>query len=261
MDLGLQGKCALITGGSQGIGFAIARALAEEGCNVAIGARGRERLDQAAAQLNKLGIKAVPIVTDFRTEQGCRSFVDTAVSALGGCDILVNNVGGMDPGTLESLTAEQWKEAIDRNLMSYVFTTKYAVPHLKNSKAGRILNISGISGTMLVPGALSTTLPNAAIIGFSKQVANDLAKFNVLVNNLCPGVIDVESSRPRSERLAQALGISFDQVRSAAAGMSMLNRYGRPEEMGWIAAFLVSAKNSYMTGTTVESCGGATKYI
>src|SRR5450759_5425340 len=91
MNLGLKNKNALITGGSQGIGFAIAKALAEEGCNVAIGARGRERLDQAAAQLSKLGVKAVPITADFITEEGCRTFVDSAVAALGGCDILVNN--------------------------------------------------------------------------------------------------------------------------------------------------------------------------
>jgi 3-oxoacyl-[acyl-carrier protein] reductase len=261
MDLGLLGKKALITGGSQGIGFAIAKALAEEGCNVAIGARGRERLDQAAAQLSKLGVKAVPITADFITEEGCRTFVDSAVAALGGCDILVNNVGGMVPGTLESLTPEQWKEAIDRNLMSYVYTTKFAIPHLKKAKAGRVLNISGISGTMLLPGALSTTLPNAAIIGFSKLMANDLAPFNILVNNLCPGTIDVESWGPRAERMAKARGTTVDQVRNAFTGMSMLNRLGRPEEMGWVAAFLVSEKNSYMTGTTIESCGGATKYL
>ena len=261
MDLGLKNKNALITGGSQGIGLAIAKALAAEGCNVAIGARGRERLDQAAAELSKFGVKAVPIVVDFMTEEGCRTFVDSAVAALGGCDILVNNVGGMVPGTLESLTQEQWKEAIDRNLMSYIHTTKFAIPHLKKSKAGRVLNISGISGTMLFPGALSTTLSNAAIIGFNKLMANDLAPFNILVNNLCPGTIDVESWGPRAERMAKARGKTVDEVRGALAGMSMLNRLGRPEEMGWIAAFLVSEKNSYMTGTTVESCGGATKYI
>jgi 3-oxoacyl-[acyl-carrier protein] reductase len=261
MNLGLKNKNALITGGSQGIGFAIAKALAEEGCNVAIGARGRERLDQAAVDLSKLGVKAVPISVDFMTEEGCRTFVDNAVAALGGCDILVNNVGGMVPGTLESLTQEQWKEAIDRNLISYIHTTKFAIPHLKKAKAGRVLNISGISGTMLFPGALSTTLPNAAIIGFGKLMANDLAPFNVLVNNLCPGTIDVESWGPRVERMAKARGKTIDQVRDALAGMTMLNRLGKPEEMGWIAAFLVSEKNSYMTGTTVESCGGATKYI
>ena len=261
MDLGLKGKNALITGGSQGIGFAIAKALAEEGCNVAIGARGREHLDKAVKELGTFGVKVVPVTVDFMTEQGCREFVDAATAALGGCDVLVNNVGGMVPGTLDSLTAEQWKEAIDRNLMSYIHTTKFAIPHLKKSQAGRVLNISGISGTMLFPGALSTTLSNAAIIGFNKLMANDLAPFNILVNNLCPGTVDVESWGPRAERMAKARGKTVDEVRGALSGMSMLNRLGRPEEMGWIAAFLVSEKNSYMTGTTVESCGGATKYI
>jgi 3-oxoacyl-[acyl-carrier protein] reductase len=261
MDLRLKGKNALITGGSQGLGLAIAQALAEEGCNVAIGARGREKLDQAAAELSKTGVKIASIAVDFMSEDGCRKFVDEATAALGGCDILVNNVGGMVPGTLESLTPVDWQESINRNLLSYVYTTKFAIPHLKKSKAGRILNISGISGTMLLPGALSTTLPNAAIIGFSKLMANDLAPFNILVNNLCPGMVAVDSWGPRAERMAKARGTTADQVRESMAGMTMLNRWGRPEEMGWIAAFLVSEKNSYMTGTTVESCGGATKYL
>lgn len=261
MDLGLANKNALVTGGSQGLGYAIARALAEEGCNVAIGARGAERLKQAADDLRALGVKVAAIQVDFQSEDGCRSFVDQAVAALGGCDILVNNVGGMVPGTLDSLTAEQWKEAIDRNLMSYIHTTKFAIPHLKTSQAGRILNVSGISGTMLFPGALSTTLPNTAIIGFSKLMANDLAPFNILVNNICPGTIDVESWGPRAERMAKTRGKTVEEVRGTLAGMAMLNRLGRPEEVGALAAFLVSAKNSYMTGTTVECCGGATKYI
>jgi len=261
MDLGLDGRNALVTGGSQGLGFAIAKALAEEGCNVAIGARGEERLKRAADELRAPGVKVVAIPVDFMSEEGCRSFVDRAVAALGGCDILVNNVGGMAPGTLDSFTAEQWKETIDRNLMSYIHTTKFAIPHLKKSPAGRILNVSGISGTMLFPGALSTTLPNAAIIGFSKLMANDLAPFNILVNNICPGIIDVESWGPRAERMAKARGKTVEEVRGSLAGMAMLNRLGRPEEVGWLAAFLVSAKNSYMTGTTVECCGGATKYI
>src|SRR5664279_3808361 len=123
MDLGLKNKNALITGGSQGIGLAIAKALAEEGCNVAIGARGRQRLDQAAGELSKLGVKAVPISVDLTTEEGCRSFVDDAVAALGGCDILINNVGGTIPGSLATFTAEKWREIIDCNLMSYVYTT------------------------------------------------------------------------------------------------------------------------------------------
>lgn len=113
MDLGRKNKNAVITGGSQGIGFTIAKALVEEGCNVAIGARGRERLDQAATELSKLGVKAVSIASNFTTEEGCRAFVENAVAALGGCDILVNNVGGTILGTLGTFTVEKWREIID----------------------------------------------------------------------------------------------------------------------------------------------------
>jgi len=259
MDLGLKGKNALLTGGSQGVGFAIARALAEEGCNVAIGARGRARLDQAVGSLSKLGIKAVPIAVDLTTEEGCRTFVDGAVADLGSCDILINNVGGTIPGNLQTFSGEKWQEIVDINLMSYVYTTKFAVPHLKKSKAGRILNISGVSGRLLSPGAYSTTLTNSAIIGFTKLLANDLAPFNVLVNSLAPGTVNTESWGPRAERVASLRGTAVDQVRKSLAGMSLLNRLAEPEEMGWIAAFLVSEKNSYMTGTTVESGGGRDK--
>lgn len=246
MDLGLQGKNALITGCCRGTGLAIAEVLAEEGCNVALGACGGDDVAAAIATLSRPGVKAVAISGDFLSEAGCRTFVESAVAALGGCDILVNNAGGVIPGTLESLTPEQWQHAIDVGLMSYVYTTKFAIPHLRKARAGRVLNVSGISGTMLIPGTFSTSLPNAAIIRFGKLMANDLAPYNVLVNTLCPGTVE---------------GASVDQTGKALAGMTMLNRLGRPEEIGWIAAFLVSEKNSYMTGTTIESCGGATKYL
>ncbi len=230
MNLGLKNKNALVTGGSQGIGLAIAKTLAEEGCNVAIGARGRGRLEQAAADLSKLGVRAVPISVDFMTETGCRSFVDSAVASLGGCDILVNNVGGTIPGNLATFTAEKWQEIIDINLMSYVYTTKFAMPHLKKSKAGRILNISGVSGRMLSPGAYSTTLTNSAVIGFTKLAANDLAPFNVLVNSLAPGTVNTESWGPRAERMATLRGTTVDQVRKTLAGMSLLNRLANPRK-------------------------------
>lgn len=246
MDLGLHGKNALITGCCRGIGLAIANVLAEEGCNVALGACGRDDVDTAAATLSRRGVKAVPISADFTTEVGCRTFVDSAVAALGGCDILVNNTGRAVAGTLESITSEQWKDAINAGLMSYVYTTKFAIPHLRKARAGRVLNVSGISGTMLIPGTFSTSLPNAAIIRFGKLMANDLAPYKVLVNTLCPGTVE---------------GTPVDQNVKALVQMTMLNRLGRPEEIGWIAAFLVSEKNSYMTGTTIESCGGATKYL
>jgi len=165
----------------------------------------------------------------------------------------------MTPGTLESLTDEQWSEVLNRNLMAYVWATKYAVEHLGEGAA--ILNISGVSGRQLLPGSLSTTLPNTAINGFSKVMAGELAPKGVRVNNLCPGIIDTEAWGPRREMMGKVRGVTGDDVYKMFADLSMMGRWGKPEEIGDIAAFLVSDKNSFMTGTTVESCGGFAKYI
>jgi 3-oxoacyl-[acyl-carrier protein] reductase len=261
MDLGLKGKNAAISGSSQGIGYAIATALAKEGCNVALSARGAQGLDAAVKEMQALGVKAVGIVTDFATEEGCSKFVAEAASQLGGIDILVNNVGGMIPGTLEGLSEEQWDKALSVNLMSFVYTTKHALPYLRKAKGARILNVSGVTGRQLLPGALTTTLPNTAIIGFSKLMAGDLGAAGITVNNICPGFTNVKSWGPRAEAMAKVRGTTADQVRAGIAAQTLLGRWAEPEEIGNVAAFLVSAKNSYMTGTTVEVCGGFTRYI
>lgn len=261
MDLGLKGKNAAITGSSQGIGFAIAKALAQEGCNVALSARGAERLNRAVAELEALGVKACGIVADLASEEGCRAFAEGAVEQLGGIDILVNNVGGMIPGTLASLTAEQWATVLDVNLMAAVHMTKYALPHLKNGRAPRILNISGVSGRQLMPGSLTTTIPNAGIIAFSKLMAGELGVAGITVNNLCPGLTNTQSWGPRAEAMAKVQGTTPEQVRAGIAAQTLLGRWAEPEEIGDVAAFLVSERNSYMTGTTVEVCGGFARYI
>lgn len=261
MDLGLKGKRAAITGSSQGIGYAIAEALAKEGCDVALSARGEERLNRAVGDLSAHGVRAAGVVVDLSTEQGCKAFVEEAAERLGGIDILVNNVGGMIPGTLDSLTTEQWQNVLNVNLMACVYTTKYAVPHLKKGRNARVLNVSGVSGTQLLPGALTTTLPNAAIIGFSKLMAAELGPAGITVNNICPGLTKTESWVPRAEAMAKVRGITADQVRAGIAAQTMLGRWAEPEEIGNVAAFLLSEKNGYMTGTTVEVCGGFTRYI
>src|SRR5262245_6192898 len=261
MDLGLKGKNAAISGSSQGIGYAIATALAKEGCNVALSARGAEALSAAVKDMEALGVKAVGIVTDFSTEEGSQRFAKEAAEQLGGIDILVNNVGGMIPGTLDSLKPEQWEKVLSVNLMAFVYTTKHALPYLKKGRAPRILNVSGVTGRQVLPGALTTTLTNTAIIGFSKLMAADLGAAGITVNNICPGFTNVKWWGPRAEAMAKVRGITADQVRAGIAGQTLLARWAEPEEIGHVAAFLVSEKNSYMTGTTVEVCGGFTRYI
>ena len=261
MDLGLKGKNAAISGSSQGIGLAIAAALAKEGCNVALSARGAQGLDAAVKEMQALGVKAAGIVTDFATEEGCKQFVDGAVEKLGGMDILVNNVGGLVPGSLEQLTAEQWDKILHLKLMAAVHTTKHALPHLKKAKGARILNVSGVTGRQLQPGTWTTTLTNTAIIGFSKLLAGELGASGITVNNICPGFTNVKSWGPRAEAMGKARGTSADQVRAGIAAQTLLGRWAEPEEIGNVAAFLVSARASYMTGTTVEVCGGFIRSI
>ena len=261
MDLGLKGKRAAVTGSSQGIGFAIAEALAREGCNVAISARDEARLNEAAQKLGSHGAKIVPIACDLASEDGCRSFIEGAAESLGGLDILVNNVGGMIPGTLDSLTPADWERVLNVNLMAAVYTTKFAVGHLKAGKAARILNVSGVSGKQLLPGSLTTTLPNAAIIGFSKIMAGELGKDGITVNNICPGLTSTESWVARAEAMAKVRGVTADDVRAGIAAQTLLGRWASPQEIGNVAAFLVSEVNSYMTGTTIEVDGGFNRYI
>jgi len=174
---------------------------------------------------------------------------------------LVNNVGGMIPGTVDNMTEELWNTVLNTNLMSYVHTTKYAVPHLKKSSEGRILNVSGVTGKQLLPGALTTTIPNTAIIGFTKIMAAELGGDGITVNNICPGFTNTESWGPRAEKMAEVRGITSDQMRDGVSAQTLLGRWAEPKEIGDAAAFIVSAKNSYMTGTTVEVCGGFAKYI
>jgi 3-oxoacyl-[acyl-carrier protein] reductase len=261
MDLGLKNRNAAITGSSQGIGFAIAEALAKEGCNVAISARGAETLESARAKLAQHGTKIVAIACDLSSEAGCRQFAEAAANELGGMDILVNNVGGMIPGTLDSLGESDWERVLNVNLMAAVYMTKHALPHLKKAGNARILNVSGVSGKQLLPGSLTTTIPNAAIIGFSKVMAGELGAAGITVNNICPGLTATESWGPRAEAMAKVRGVTADDVRAGIAAQTLLGRWARPEEIGNVAAFLVSAVNSYMTGTTVEVCGGFNRYL
>ena len=261
MDLGLKNKNAAITGASQGIGEAVAHALANEGCNVAICARNKERLDQTVSELKAKGVKALGVIADLSSEDGCQLFVEEAVKELGSLQILVNNVGGMIPGTLATMGEDTWARAINVNLMAAVYTTKHAAEHLKNNDWGRILNVTGFSGTQLMPGALSTTIPNAGLIGFNKLMANELGSSNITVNNICPGMINTESWGPRGEAMAKVRNTTSEELRKGFASQTMLGRWAEPSEVGDLAAFMVSERNSYMTGTTVEICGGITKYI
>ncbi|MDP6619633.1 MAG: SDR family oxidoreductase, partial [Nitrospinota bacterium] len=234
---------------------------AREGANVGIGDIREDEGRGVAAEITAAGGDSLFVRLDVTSEQDWAGAVDAVLDRFGRLDILVNNVGGMIPGTIESLSDEQWTDIINRNLMAFVWTIRSAIPQLKNSAGAKVLNVSGMTGKQLLVGALTTTLPNTAIIGFTKVMAGELAKDGITVNNICPGIVNTESWGPRAEMMAKVRGTTADQVRRMFSDLTLLGRWGEPEEIGNVAAFMVSDKNSYMTGTTVEVCGGWARYI
>jgi 3-oxoacyl-[acyl-carrier protein] reductase len=263
VDLKLEGKCALVTGSSEGIGHASAAGLAAEGARVALCARRPDVLERAAEKIRAAtGAEVAAIVGDLSRGDDCARVVADAAEALGGIDILVNNVGQIKLAGIEELTDADWQAEIDRNVMSAVRCARAAWPHLKKSGAGRVVNITGLVGKQVyLPGDMATSLTKASLISFTKTLAHEGAAHGILVNNVCPGPIDTEGMPERIGWIAGRLGVSYEQAMQNREQASLLGWLGRPEEVADVVVFLSSARASFVTGVTIEVGGGAAHYI
>jgi 3-oxoacyl-[acyl-carrier protein] reductase len=251
MDLMLKGKVAMISGGSRGIGFSIARDLAAEGCHVVISARGEERLKQAVGEINRPGEGRVTAFPGDVTRKGVsEAFLRETLAAHGGVDILVNNVGGADPKLLLETTDEDWQKAFELNLFHAVRLSRLVIPEMKKRGGGSILNIASIAGRES-GSAMAYNASKAAMISFSKALAQQTAKDNIRVNSLAPGSILVPGS-VWERRIAEAP----DGLRGFIASSLPLGRFGRPEEISAVAVFMVSPRGSLVHGAcwNVDGC-------
>jgi NAD(P)-dependent dehydrogenase (short-subunit alcohol dehydrogenase family) len=269
MDTGLRNKTAIVTGSSAGIGLAIARALAAEGANVVLSARGLERLEEArrlVAAESGAGVEA--IAADLATAEGCTRVVDAAAARFGAIDILVNNTGGAPgPAGFMNLADEHWQRAFDLNLMSAVRCSRAAIPHLQRRGGGRIVMISSTSAHQPDTVVCHYNAAKAALVNLSKTLANGFAGDNILVNCVCPGLTRtpaVEKSARR--RLVEAgqdvAGMTDDDAVAAYFGPRRpipLGRIGTPEEIAGVVVFLCSAQATWITGTCINADGGWTK--
>jgi len=261
MDLNLSGKTALVIASSQGLGFAIAKALVKEGTNVMISGRDVEKLKKKAAELEALGLGKVAFQkTDVTKTEDIKQLVSKTIEIFGTLQILVNNAGGPPAGTFEELTDEEWQSAFELNLLSYVRIIREALPYLKE-QGGKILNIASSSIKEPIPGLILSNTFRTGIVGLSKTLAAELAEHNILINTIAPGRIATDRVKHLDQIRADKQGVDINTVELSMKATIPLQRYGTPEEFANVAAFLLSDANTYMTGSSFLVDGGMIRSI
>ena len=259
MDLGLRGRAALVTASSTGLGRAIALTLAAEGADLALCARGAERLEAAAAAVREHGGRVVAQVADVSTPEGASSAVDAAVVGLGRLDMLVVNAGGPPAGTFDTLDDAAWHAATQLTVMSSVRLIRAALPHLRASDAASILVVSSYSVKQPIPDLLLSNSLRLAVVGLAKSLSVELGP-RVRINTLLPGNISTDRARSLVASRAEAGGVAVEQVEALIAAQAALGRYGTPEEFARAATFLLSPAASYITGQAIACDGGVIRF-
>ena len=262
MDLGLNGKVALVAGASQGMGRATALAFAREGAKVSICARGEDTLNETATSIRKeTGAEVLAMVADMSKPEDIRRFVNDTASHFGRLDVVVNNAGGPPPGEFMKFSDDDWHSAYNLSFMSTMRMTREAVPHMRKIGGGRVINITSYSVKEPIAGLVLSNAVRSAVIGLAKTLSRELARDNILINNVCPGRIDTDRARKLNKARAERLGRPVEEIDKEMAAEVPLGRYGSAEETANLIVFLGSERASYITGTTIAIDGGLVRGI
>ena len=256
MNLGLEGRCALVTGGSKGLGAAIAKELVSEGARVAICSRNEAEVLAAAKEIGAAHAQAA----DVTDPEQVRDFVARSAEALGGIDYLVNNAGGAHSGNFEALTDDDWAADYDVKVFSLIRCCREALPHMRSAGGGRIVNIGAVYSRYPDPSFFATSVNRAAGNSFTKTLALEVAKDNILVNGVNIGfVITPQWENIRRRQAPESTREDFfDRL---AAQEVPLGRFGLPDEVSGLVAFLLSDRATYITGASIDVAGGMGKYV
>ena len=260
MELGLAGRRVLVTGGSKGLGLAIAQELVAEGAAVSICSRSEDEVLAAAEALGRGGGTVHAQRADVTDPEQVRDFVARSAEALGGIDGLVNNAGRAHPGTFATLTDADWAADLDVKLFSLIRCSREALPFMRDAGGGRIVNIGAVYSRYPDPAFFATSVNRAAGNAFTKTFAIEVAKDNVLVNGVNIGFVVTPQWDAIHRRRAPELDRQ-EFFRSLAEREVPLGRFGTPEEVSGIVAFLLSERAGYITGASIDVAGGMGKYV
>lgn len=256
MDLGLEGRRALVTGGSMGIGKAAALALAAEGCRVAIAARGKDALAQASQEI---GREALAVQADCTRPADVHRMVAEVLGRFGGIDILVNSIGAAKSGRFLEQPEEEWRESLELKLFGVVRCCREVIPHMQRARWGRIVNVIGHRGRQPESQAMAAGVANAGLINFTKALADEFARHGILVNGVSPCPMQTRRLDYMVKAKAAMMRISEDAAREEFLRDIPIGRFAEPREIAPLIAFLASERNTYISGTTIAIDGGATR--
>ena len=262
MDLGITGKVAMVAAASQGLGFAIAQALAAEGAQVSIAARKPETIRAAAARIEEqTGAPVMWSVADVGSAESIAAWHRATVERFGGVDMLVTNSGGPPAGPASGFDDAAWRNAFELLIMSAVRTVRVVVPTMEARGGGSILMLTSSSVKNPIPNLGLSNVLRPAVSALVKTLADEFAAKSIRVNQLVPGRIATERLTYLDDANAKRAGITLEEQRKRSAGAIPMGRYGQPEEFARAAAFLLSGAAAYITGATLQVDGGAIRSI
>jgi NAD(P)-dependent dehydrogenase (short-subunit alcohol dehydrogenase family) len=249
MNQKLKGRIALVTGASRGLGKAMAVALASEGAGVALVSRGEAELNQVAAEIQAAGGVAAVFPADVASEEQVLQIESGVRARLGRVSILINNAGLNVRKSVTDLTPEDWRRVIETNVSSAFLLCRSFVPHMKGQGYGRILNIASVMGSISLPNRTAYSASKAALLGFTRSLALELAEERITVNTISPGLFETELARPVLDN---------PEIKAQFLANIPLARTGKPEEIGALAVYLCSDDAGYITGSDILIDGGWT---
>jgi 3-oxoacyl-[acyl-carrier protein] reductase len=253
---------AIVGGASKGLGRACAQVLAEEGASVVVCSRSKPDLEKAAQEIrDTTRADILAFAGDLDRHDTIKALIAAAVERFGRLDIMVNNSGGPPLARAHNATEAQWETALQRSLLFFARMSREALPHLKKSGRGRIINVLASTVYQPIPNLALSGVTRLGVVAFAKSLADEVGRDGILVNNVCPGSLLSERMLSNVTSRAKELGISVDEALGQRAAETAVGRVGDPKEMAYLVAFLASSRSSYITGTTMLVDGGLVRSV